>query len=202
MIVRLHGTLLEKNADSIALDVQGVVYGVHISLHTLSTLPAVGQPVQLWTHLHVREDAWSLYGFASPEERGLFLLCTSVSGIGPKLGLSLLSGLEPAPLTEALQMGDLKTLCRIPGIGKKTAERLVLELRDKLPRLLGTASKSRKATTTHSLSRGPASDIATALINLGYRPQDAESAAEQAMQEHPHAALADWLRQALRLLQR
>lgn len=204
MIAQLYGTLAEKNADSVVLDVQGVGYHLHISLQTLASLPAVGQTVRLWTHLHIREDAWSLYGFTTAEERELFLRCISVSGVGPKLGLALLSGLEPSHLLQALQTADVAALCRIPGIGKKTAERLVLELQDKLSPTKGRGARSSKSTPSflQKQAQGPVYDIANALVNLGYTAHHAETAAEQALRENPEANLADGLRAALRLLQR
>lgn len=199
MIRTLRGTLLEKNLDHVVIEASGVGYLVWVPLQSMQALPARGQEVFLSTYLHVREDAWVLYGFVSEEERALFEQCISVSGIGPKLGLALLSGLESSQLISAIQQGDVQRLSKVPGVGKKTSERLVLELRDKM-------GKEFASKTGAPVSAKPASSafqgVVSALSNLGYRPADAERAAEKMLADHPDAPLTELLRLALRFLQK
>jgi Holliday junction DNA helicase RuvA len=211
VIAQLTGTLVDKGLDSVVVDVSGVGYFVHISLTTLSALPALGQQATLLTHLQVREDALTLYGFATADERQAFELCLSVSGIGPKLALAVLSGLGAPALGEAIASGDVGRLTRVPGIGKKTAERLVMELRDKFSRI-GNSKGSRSGATGPSQARSPSSrlhdDVTSALANLGYKPVDAERAVaaviEQLTAEKPAIPppVEEVLRRALRSLQR
>lgn len=210
MIAQLKGALVEKGLDAVVVDVGGVGYAVSISLNTLAVLPQVGQPVRLYTYLQVREDALQLYGFATPEERRAFELCIAVSGIGPKIALAVLSGLDPRGLAKVITDGDSGRLKRVPGIGPKTAERLVLELRDKVARL-GVApepgaARSEARTPPRSGAAGGTggleSDVAVALCNLGYKPAEADRAAAAALAEDPGAAVEAVLRRALRLLQR
>ncbi|MGH9884271.1 MAG: Holliday junction branch migration protein RuvA, partial [bacterium] len=132
MIARLEGLVVEKSPECVVLDVQGVGYEVRVPLSTFFELPDEGKLVRLRIHTHVREDAFSLFGFLSETERALFRLLLATSGVGPKLALSILSGLPVRKLAAALRAGDLATLTGIPGVGKKTAERMVLELRDKV----------------------------------------------------------------------
>lgn len=208
MIARLSGVLVEKTLDSVVVDVHGAGLLVAVSLNTLAAIGPVGQPVQLLTHLVVREDALSLYGFATPEEKRAFELCIGVSGIGPKLALALLSGLDGPGLFKAVSDGDSARLKRVPGIGPKTAERLVMELRDKVPAPAGdkgraAARPGAAATSARGTGLvGVIADVAGALCNLGYKPADAERAAERAHTEEPGAAVEVMLRRALRLLQR
>ncbi len=204
MIARLSGILADKTLDSVLIDVGGVGYHVAVSLNTLAALPAVGNKVELFTHLHVREDAMLLFGFATRDERRAFELCTSVSGIGPKLAIGLLSGLDSAGLFAAVAADDVARLRKVPGIGPKTAERLVMELRDKVPRPDGTskpASRNRPAQAA-AVHVGLFADVMGALVNLGYRPTDAERATEQAIQQQPSAAIETVVRTALKALQR
>jgi Holliday junction DNA helicase RuvA len=188
MIAHLRGTLLEKGVDHVLIDVGGVGYRVAVSLNTLATLPPVGQTAQLHTHLIVREDAMSLVGFASVDERLSFDLVTSVQGIGPKLAMSILSTLETHDLAAAVRDGDHARLTKIPGIGRKTAERMVLELRDKF----GVATAPKKV--------GGSQAVSSALVNLGYKPAEAERAAEDAARRQPGAGVADLVKAALRIL--
>lgn len=197
MIARLRGTLVDKGLDTVVLDVGGVAYEVSVSLQTLQALPPVGQEATLRTYLQVREDALQLYGFADEEERRAFLLCISVSGVGPRLALAVLSGLDPEGLAQAVQRGDVARLTRLPGIGKKTAERLVVELRDRFG-----PPRGRGGAPAGALSTGPGAEVVAALQNLGYRPQEAERAAQQALAQEPGAPLEVLLRTALRALQR
>lgn len=204
MISRLSGVLIEKTLDSVVVDVHGVGFQVAVSLNTLTALGQVGQPVQLFSYLVVREDALSLYGFATAEERRAFELCIGVSGIGPKLAIALLSGLDGPGLFKAVSEGDAARLKRVPGIGPKTAERLVMELRDKVPRAGGAAAEKGRApgSTATPVRGGLVGDVTGALCNLGYKPADAERAAERAHAEEPGASVESVLRRALRLLQR
>lgn len=191
MIARLRGTLVEKGIDHVLVDVGGVGFRVAVSLNTLAALPSVGSVAELHTQLIVREDALSLVGFASVEERAAFDLVTSVQGIGPKLAMSILSALEAGELAAAVRGGDHARLTRIPGIGKKTAERLVLELRDKFDAApAATAAKKPGGTTA----------VSSALVNLGYKPAEAERAAADAAKAHPGAGVAELVKAALRLL--
>jgi Holliday junction DNA helicase RuvA len=195
MIARLRGTLVDKGIDHVILDVGGVGFRVTVSLNTLAALPMVGQPAELHTELLVREDALTLVGFAGADERVAFELCTSVQGIGPKLAMSILSTLEPALLAEAVRSGDVARLVRIPGVGKKTAERLVLELRDKFDK---TAMAARASATARP--SGGAQPVVSALTNLGYKPSEAERAAADAAAELPGAPVEQILKRALRSL--
>ena len=191
MIARLRGTLVDKGIDHVLVDVGGVGFRVSVSLNTLAALPSVGQVAELHTELIVREDALSLVGFASIDERAAFDLVTSVQGIGPKLAMSILSALEASELASAVRAGDHARLTRIPGIGKKTAERLVLELRDKFD-AAPSATAARKP--------GGTTAVASALVNLGYKPAEAERAAADAGKAHPGAGVAELVKAALRLL--
>jgi holliday junction DNA helicase RuvA len=168
-----------------------------VSMQTLAELPEVGQPVVLKTFLQVREDAHLLFGFATDEERRAFELCISVSGVGPKLALALLSAMRPEVLAEAVSSGDITRLQRTPGIGKKTAERVVVELRDRFEKLglvrPGGAPPRAKPT-------GMAATVVSALVNLGYRAPEAERAAAEASKTHPDAPLEVLLKEALRTL--
>lgn len=177
MIARLVGTLAEIASDNVVLDVQGVGYEVAISRWTHGRLPVPGATLQLYIHTHVREDQLTLFGFTTPEERALFLRLVSVSGVGPKLALTILSGMPPHELVTVVTDEDTARLTAIPGIGKKTAERLVLELKDRLLKdhaslpvgaVLGGAQQSH----------GVQTDALAALQNLGY----SRGTAQQALQ--------------------
>src|SRR5271170_7238359 len=141
MIAYLRGTLLEKHPNAVIVDVQGVGYEVTIPVSAFSSLPEKGQPVGLYIHTHVREDSLSLFGFITASDKALFEKLITVSGIGPKLAITTLSGLTAADLVNAIRSGAIEQLVRIPGVGKKTAERMVLELRDKLD-LLGLPDRA------------------------------------------------------------
>ena len=170
MIAHLRGKLLAKHPNQAIVETHGVGYDVVISVPTFSEMPAAGSEVALHIHTHVREDALSLYGFLRLGEKHLFEKLLTVSGIGPKLAITILSGMPAEEMVAAIRGGDVTRLTRIPGIGKKTAERMVLELRDKLPLAAGAA----EAATT------PASpveeDVISALVNLGYQRAAAEKA--------------------------
>ncbi|HEU5234058.1 MAG TPA: Holliday junction branch migration protein RuvA [Terriglobales bacterium] len=173
MIAHLRGRLLEKHPSHLILEAAGVGYEVAISIPSFSGLPAEGAEVSLYIHTHVREDVLALYGFLRREEKQLFERLIGVSGIGPKLAMTVLSGIAPDALVSALRGNDLTALTRIPGVGKKTAERMVLELRDKLEGL------------TAAPAPAPASrmeeDVISALVNLGYQRSLAEAAAKKAI---------------------
>jgi len=178
MISRLHGLLIEKQPPQLVIDVQGVGYEVFAPMSTFYNLPEINNEISLLTHLSVREDAHVLYGFLNESERGLFRDLIRVSGIGPKLALSILSSMELPTFVQCIHNNDLKKLIRIPGVGKKMAERLVVEMRDRLSNLRSstTASPTAPATNTGSLTQGitsPVEDAISALIALGYKPADA-----------------------------
>jgi Holliday junction DNA helicase RuvA len=178
LIASLRGVLLEKNANDVVLDVNGVGYRVHLSLLSLTRLPEEGQPVRVRIRTIVREDALDLYGFLTRAEEEMFLLLTSVSGVGPRNALNVLSGLELETLVASIARGDIGRLTKIHGVGKKTAERLVLELKEKVKLLsLEEGAEGRPAVGSDSPLRG---DVVSALVNLGYKPQQAEKAADNA----------------------
>ena len=174
MIAHLRGTLLAKHPNQAIVETHGVGYDVVIAVPTFSELPATGTEVALHIHTHVREDALNLYGFLRLAEKHLFEKLLTVSGIGPKLAITILSGMPVDEMVGAIRNGDVARLTRIPGIGKKTAERMVLELRDKLPATTGTAEVSMTAASTIE------EDVLSALVNLGYQRAAAEKALQAA----------------------
>lgn len=176
MIAALRGVVQEKNLNDAVLDVNGIGYRVFFSLLTLSRLPDEGQAVQVRVRTVVREDAFELYGFLSPIEEQMFLLLTSVSHVGPKLALNVMSGLEIEELAKAIGRGEVNRLTQIHGVGRKTAERLVLELREKAKALVLEA-KAEEAVRPAAVAK---SDLISALVNLGYKPAQAENAADLA----------------------
>ena len=169
MIGRIKGTLLEKMPPQILVDVSGVGYEIDVPMSTLYNLPEVGSEVTLFTHFVVREDAELLYGFLTKEERSLFRLLIRISGIGPKIALSILSGISSQLLSQAVTTGEAGLLTRIPGVGKKTAERIVLELKGKLDTVVG-------ATDTGAAGSNSKADIVSALLSLGYSDREAQLA--------------------------
>jgi len=196
VIARLSGTLLEKRGDSAVVDVAGVGYFVHLSLQSMARLPPEGAEVQLRTYTHVREDALQLFGFVTEDEERLFSLLIGVSGVGPRLAQTILSGMPAAELAEALTGGEIARLTQISGVGKKTAERLVVELKDKLKT---SGLLVRAAPVAAALSGSGA--LVSALLNLGYKPAAAERTAEAVRRSlGPQAAVEDQLREALRLI--
>ena len=190
MIGRLSGILLEKNPPQILLDVQGVGYELDVPMSTFYNLPALHEKVVLHTHFVVREDAQLLYGFATQEERVAFRQLLKISGVGPKLALSVLSGLSLSDLAAAVANKEVGRLTKIPGVGKKTAERLLLELQGKFE---VSGSSATSGTTAPSAS----SDIANALLALGYNEKEADWAAKQLPKD---VGVSDGIRQALKLL--
>lgn len=194
MIAHLRGRLLRKDTQEAVVDVAGVGYRVTIPLSTFYRLGGDGDEVSLLTYTHVREDALALYGFLTGREQALFERLIAVSGVGPKLAVNILSGIEAPELAEALRTSDVARLTRIPGVGKKTAERLVLELKDKMQGLEAPSE-------TPSAPRGaPKDDLLSALVHLGYSRPEAERAADRALREDGSGTFEDLLRRTLRLL--
>jgi len=175
VIAHLRGTILEKQPNRVVVDVGGVGYDVAVPLSTFYGLADPGGPVALRVHTHVREDAITLFGFATPLELDLFERLIAISGIGPKVGLAVLSGIEPPELIGAIERGDLARLTAIPGVGRKTSERIVLELKDRLP-------KATSAPLAAGQGDAPVlrDDLVSALINLGYHRPLAEKAVDAA----------------------
>lgn len=196
MIAQLTGRLIEKKPDRVLIDVQGVGYQVQIPLSTFQELGGPDSPVQLRIHTHVREDALQLYGFLTAQEKELFEHLISVSGVGPRLALTLLSGLQCQEVIASIQNRDIARLTSIPGIGKKTAERLVLELRDKVEKIMLTATVVSPAAALQE-------DAVSALVNLGYARHVAEKAVNAALGDNADPpGVEALLRGALRRLVR
>jgi Holliday junction DNA helicase RuvA len=193
MIAALRGTLLSKSPVEVVIDVGGVGYRVQVPVSTFCRLGDDGSAVSLFVHTHVREDQISLFGFSSRTEKTLFERLLAVSGVGPRIALSILSGIEADELVRALTTSDIARLTRVPGVGKKTAERLALELKDKLRDLAQPAESPSSADT------GTA-DLVSALLNLGYSTAEAEKAAGKAQQSLPQGTVGERLRAALREL--
>lgn len=189
MIGRLHGKLLEKNPPQILIDVSGVGYEVDVPMSTFCNLPEVGGELTLHTHFVVREDAQLLYGFATLAERAVFRALIKISGVGPKIALALLSGITVDQLKDAVDRGETGLLTKVPGIGKKTAERLVLELKGKLA---GTGAATAAVPTS-----GTRADVAAALIALGYSEREAAAATKKLPED---CTVNDGLRLALKSL--
>ena len=189
MIGRLHGKLLEKNPPQILIDVSGVGYEVDVPMSTFCNLPEVGGELTLHTHFVVREDAQLLYGFATLAERAVFRALIKISGVGPKIALALLSGITVDQLKDAVDRGETGLLTKVPGIGKKTAERLVLALKDKLA---GTGAATAAVPTS-----GARADVAAALIALGYSEREAAAATKKLPED---CTVNDGLRLALKSL--
>ena len=215
MIARLVGTLVAREPEASIVDVGGVGYAVAHSLHTYSDLPAGGSEVTLYTHLHVREDALQLYGFSTTDERRLFELLIGVSGVGPKVALAVLSGLAPASFARAVADENLGALTRIAGVGKKTAERIVIDLRDKMPPALvaaagagaaaapaEAAARGRKKPAAEAPDAGPLpgrlfEDACAALVALGVSRAGAIDDVRRAMEQGPAGDVETLVRRAL-----
>ena len=201
MIASLTGRLAFKAPTHLVLDVHGVGYEVFIPLSTYYGLPNLSENTSLSVHTHVREDAIQLFGFLTSQEKDAFVLLTSVSGVGPKLALSVLSALPVSDLVSAIQSGDIEKLTTVPGIGNKSAGRLVLELKDKVgklhPGLVPTSDLPRQGQDAIF------DDALSALVNLGYRPQDAKEALKQVKRSQPETiVLKDMIRESLKELAR
>ena len=197
MIARLEGSLAEKHPGRLIVDVQGIGYDVQVPLSTFYVVGDPGARVSLRVHTHVREDVIALYGFATPLEQDLFERLISISGIGPKLALAVLSGIEPPDLVRAIKAQDVARLTQIPGIGKKTAERIGLELKDRLPRSIQAAADAAKPAAPEDHVRA---DLLSALLNLGYQRNAAEKAIENELKNAPDARFETALRAVLRAL--
>lgn len=197
MIGHLTGTVLQASPELVLLEVGGVGYELHVPLSTFYELERAGSaPVRLHVHTHVREDALELFAFATLAEKRLFQQLIGISGVGPRLAQVILSGMAPADLAAAIAAADLARLTRIPGVGKKTAERLVVELRDKVRHLdLGTPGPT-SAAGHHD------DELVDALVHLGYKPALAQRAAGETRKDRPDAALPELLRDSLRRLSR
>ena len=193
MIAQVRGRLLRKGPQEAVVDVGGVGYRVVIPLSTFYRIGEPGDEVTLLTHTHVREDALALFGFLTAAEQALFERLIAVAGVGPKLAVSILSGIEAPDLVAALRASDVVRLTRIPGVGKKTAERLVLELRDKV---VGLAATEEPAPVAAGSSK---EDLVSALLHLGYSRQEAERGVDRALKEG-EGRFEDLLRRTLRIL--
>jgi holliday junction DNA helicase RuvA len=200
MIAFLRGKLLEKHPNQVIVDASGVGYDVVIPISTFSALPDTGAEVALRIHTHVREDALALFGFLTAEEKGLFEKLISVSGIGPTLAIKVLSGLATASIVDAIRGGQVEQLVRIPGVGRKTAERMVLELKDKLEGLgAGGAPAGISARAEPALS-GIEQDVLSALLNLGCNRASAEAAVRRAKTVASGSDFEPLFRKALELV--
>ena len=192
MIAYLSGVLLEKHLRRLIVDVNGVGYDVLVPLSTMYVIGEPGSRAALRIYTHVREDALQLFGFATPLEQALFERLISVSGIGPKLALSVLSGIEPAELSRAIRSSDIARLTRIPGVGRKTAERLVVELKDRLP----------KADSVEPVAEADdvRDDLLSALENLGYPRNSVEKTVDKVLRSAEDRTFEPLLRATLKLL--
>ncbi|HWZ55541.1 MAG TPA: Holliday junction branch migration protein RuvA [Verrucomicrobiae bacterium] len=195
MIAQLRGTLENKRPNQVLVDVGGVGYLVHVPLSTFYALGELHSGVTLLIHTQVREDAIALYGFLSAREKHLFELLISASGVGPVLALKILSGMSVDDLVPAVRAGDLARLTRIPGVGRKTAERMIVELRDKL-----AAEEAPEGARPAATPRGAAGDVVSALLNLGYEQRAAEQAVERTGKNGASASFETLLRAALQEL--
>jgi len=203
MIARLRGTLLEKRPGSAVIEAGGVGYAVTLTLGTYETLREPGEPADLHIYTHVREESLALYGFAERRERDLFVCLIGVSGVGPRLAIAALSGLGADGLLEVVETRDARRLATVPGIGRKTAERVLLDLGDRLVSMEGMATK--RAAAGWVPRAGPRDDVISALTNLGYNDKVASEAVRRAMKssDHPEGrSFEDLLKQTLRLLVR
>jgi holliday junction DNA helicase RuvA len=198
MIAFLRGRLLEKHPNRIVVDVSGVGYDVHVPVSSFFGIGDPGGEVSLRIHTHVREDVIALFGFATALELQLFERLIAVSGIGPRLALAVLSGIEPVDLIQAIQRSDVVRLTAIPGVGKKTAERVVLELKDKVAQLAVTAP----AAETPAVHGAMRDDLLSALLNLGYHRPAAEKALASVLEQEPDSTFEQALRAALKHLSR
>jgi len=195
VIAHLKGSLLRKQPQEVVLDVAGVGYRVLIPVSTFYRLGDEGSAVSLRIHTHVRDDAFQLFGFADAREQLLFERLIQVAGVGPKLALNILSGIEAPELVDAIRSDDLPRLTRIPGVGKKTAERILVETRDKLG-ALATGPEPAGPAPTGKMEH----DLLSALANLGYSRPEARRGVERALREEPEGRFEDLLRRALQAL--
>jgi Holliday junction DNA helicase RuvA len=197
MISTIQGILLVKTPTSIVIETSGIGFQLSIPLSTFETLVGVGQKVKLFTHLHVREDALQLYGFASEKERSLFLLLLSVTGIGPKVAQGILSGISVEEFASAVGGQDAQALVRIPGVGKKTADRLVLELREKIEEFRIDEKRTVPAGESPLME-----EAVQALVSLGYKRAQAHETIQSIVRSQPQLPIEDVLRKALQTVSR
>ena len=198
MIALIRGTLAYKSINHVIIDVGGVGYRLFISLSTFYSLPETGE-VSLFTHTHVREDALLLYGFLSLEEKDLFVILIGISGIGPKVAINILSHIPTGDLKRAIAEGDVKRLTGLPGIGKKTAERLVLELKDKIGPIEDLPGSVDSSTALGTSAGDLLNDVISALVNLGYKENQARKVLES-MELAPELSVEEALKGALKVL--
>jgi Holliday junction DNA helicase RuvA len=201
LIAHLTGKLLEKQPNAVIVEVGGVGYELAVPLSTFYELGEPGAEVSLRVYTLVREDALQLFGFRTTQEKRLFLLLTSVSGVGPKVAITLLSGLSAEELIAAIREQNLARLIAVPGVGRKTAERLVVELRDKVS-TLSTSDPVGRSTSAAGAAAVPREDLVSALVNLGYQRAAAEKAVTSVLREDPGLSVRDGLKRALRQLAR
>ncbi len=197
MIAQIRGQLVETRPGVVIVETQGIGYQVFVSLSTFYDLPEATQGVRLHTYTHVREDLLQLFGFSTFLEKEIFQILIGVSGIGPKLALNILSGIAPAELIASLQSEDVARLTQIPGVGRKTAERLVFDLKEKIGKIAvrGETAKEEKGKKGQVVD-----DVVSALVNLGYRRNQADSVVEQVWRQRPEASLEEILKESLRAL--
>ena len=193
MITHIEGRLVEKNPTDVVIDCNGVGYLIHISLHTFSKLPA-SENVRLYTHMQVREDAHTLYGFSGRTEREIFRLLVSVSGVGASTARAMLSSLAPQQVAEAIASEDVVTIQSVKGIGLKTAQRVILDLKDKILKVYGLEDVSNVASNTNI------NEALSALETLGFARKQAEKVCEKIVQEDPDATVETIIKQALKNL--
>ena len=194
MIAHLRGRILRKGPQEAVLDVGGVGYRVAIPVSTFYRLGEPGAEVELRTYTHVREDTLALYGFLTAAEQEMFERLISVGGVGPKLAVNILSGIEVPELVSALRTSDVSRLTRVPGVGKKTAERLIVELKDKMPAVVADEAPAAAA------AGGPKEDLLSALVNLGYSRGEVERGVDRALREDGSGRFEDLLRRALQIV--
>lgn len=201
MIAHLRGKLLSKKASYVVVEAAGVGYGVSIPVSTFYELGEPGSDTVLHIYTHVREDSLALYGFRTEQEKSLFEKLIGVSGVGPKLAITILSGLESSELIPAIQKGNVEKLIHIPGVGRKTAERLILELKDKLSHLVIEEAAARQEAAPVAETTAE-EDVLSALTNLGYVRLAAENALREARVDSPNGSFEQLLRGSLRVLAR
>tara|TARA_B100000767_G_C19765117_1_gene537163 strand:- start:2418 stop:3029 length:612 start_codon:yes stop_codon:yes gene_type:complete len=200
MIARISGILLDKQPNQVVIDVQGVAYEIDVSFNSFCQMPEEGGAAVLHTHFVVREDAQLLFGFFELEERSLFRILIKVNGVGPKLGLAILSGMDAHAFCQCVKNQDSASLVKIPGVGKKTAERLVLELGDKLSSWQSVENVGVKASSGNStlFSTSAKSEAESALVTLGYKPVQATKAVAAAIKSSPDGSCEDLIRLSLK----
>ena len=200
MIAYLRGKVVATEANSVVLDIGGVGYRAYVPLSVLSMLPDIGGEAVLHTVMTVREDDISLYGFATLEEREIFQIVTSVTGVGAKIGLSMLSVMDSAELARSISGNDVKALTRIPGIGPKLAQRIILELGERMAEYVYTRRIEALTPGQTTAQNAAFEDVVEALVNLGYSRQDSRKAGERAVSKGPEKQAPDLIRDALNLL--